>query len=405
GREPRLAIQRHDRGPARDHRDGAAVHRRADPAERRASRSRGLLPRGHRRADDGARTLRDHDSRGVRRSRARPHDLHDDRGGARPGLGLDLRRHQHPFHRHLSPAEVRHRRTEAEVPSEDGHGRAAGGVLDVRAGTRLRRPGDQDERHQAGRRLLRDQRPEDVGHQRPDERAGLRAGQDRPRGREAPQRHDVLHRREGARRRREHRGLPGPERPAEAQEDGLQGRGVDRAGLRRLPLPGRERPRGGGGRSEQGIRADDGRPRGRPGQRRRARRRDRPARARARPALLPGAQGLRQADRRAPGHPVQARRHGHPGRRRPPADAARRPHEGQRRALRPRGGHGQALRLRGRPLLRRGVLPHPRGLRLLQGVRDRAPLPRCAPAADRRGHLGDPADGHRQEASAAPQDL
>ena len=58
-----------------------------------------------------------------------------------------------------------------------------------------------------------------------------------------------------------------------------------------------------------------------------------------------------------------------------------------------------------RALLRRGVLPHPRRLRLLQGVRDRAPVPRRAAAAHRRGHVGDPADGHRQEAPAAQQDL
>ena len=51
------------------------------------------------------------------------------------------------------------------------------------------------------------------------------------------------------------------------------------------------------------------------------------------------------------------------------------------------------------------VLPHPRRLRLLEGVRDRAPLPRRAAAADRRGHVRDPAHGHRQEAPAAPQDL
>ena len=50
-------------------------------------------------------------------------------------------------------------------------------------------------------------------------------------------------------------------------------------------------------------------------------------------------------------------------------------------------------------------LPDPRRLRLLEGVRDRAPLPRRAAAADRRGHLGDPADGHRPDAAAAPQDL
>ena len=40
-------------------------------------------------------------------------------------------------------------------------------------------------------------------------------------------------------------------------------------------------------------------------------------------------------------------------------------------------------------------LPHPRRLRLLQGVRDRAPLPRGADAAHRRGHRRDPEDDHR----------
>ena len=48
------------------------------------------------------------------------------------------------------------------------------------------------------RRHLRDQRPEDVGHQRPALRARLRARQDRPDRGPAPQGHDLLHRREGA---------------------------------------------------------------------------------------------------------------------------------------------------------------------------------------------------------------
>src|SRR6478609_4411757 len=44
--------------------------------------------------------------------------------------------------------------------------------------------------------------------------------------------------------------------------------------------------------------------------------------------------------------------------------------EGRRGALGPGGRHGQAVRLRGGSLLRRGVPAHPRWLRLLQGVRD-----------------------------------
>ena len=110
-------------------------------------------------------------------------------------------------------------------------------------------------------------------------------------------------------------------------------------------------------------------------------------------------------DRAAPGDPVQARRHGHQGRSRAPADAQGRAHEGRRGALGPRGGHGQALRVRGGQGGRRGRAAHPRRLRLLQGVRDRAALPRRAAAADRRGHVGDPADGDRPQAAAALQDL
>ena len=113
--------------------------------------------------------------------------------------------------------------------------------------------------------------------------------------------------------------------PPQDQEDGLQGRRVDRAGLRRLPLPGRADPRRRGGRARQGLRADDGRARGRPRQRRRPRRRHRPARARAGAPLQPGAQDVRQADRPAPGDPVQARRHGDQDRGGAAADAARPP--------------------------------------------------------------------------------
>ena len=188
----------------------------------------------------------------------------------------------------------------------------------------------------------------------------------------APQGLHLLHRREGAGRVGEHRRLRRPDRPAADQEDGLQGRRVHRAGLRRLQVPGREHPRRRGGRPQQGLRADDGRARGRPRERRRPRRRPGPARARAGPALLAGAQDVRQADRPAPGDPVQARRHGHAGRRRAPADASGGAAEGRRRALGHGGRHGQAVRVGGRALLRRGVPAHPRRLRLLQGVRDRA---------------------------------
>ena len=112
----------------------------------------------------------------------------------------------------------------------DGHRRAAGRLLAVRARGRLRRPGHQEHRQEARRRLLAAQRPEDVGHERPALRGRVRPDEDRPQGRPAAPRHDLLHHREGAGRR----GERGPDHPAADQEDGLQGRGVHRARLRRL---------------------------------------------------------------------------------------------------------------------------------------------------------------------------
>ena len=138
----------------------------------------------------------------------------------------------------------------------------------------------------------------------------VRADEERHEGRPALHGHDLLHHREGAGRRREHGRVRRPHDPAQDQEDGLQGRRVDGARLRRLPLPARPHPRRRGGRPRPGLPPDDGRARGRPRQRRGARRRHRPARARAGAALLAGAQDVRQADRPAPGDPVQARRHG-----------------------------------------------------------------------------------------------
>ena len=73
---------------------------------------------------------------------------------------------------------------------------------------------------------------EDVGHQRAHVRRRLRAGAHGPGRVAAAPWADVLHRREGAGRV----GEPGPDRPAQAAEDRLQGRRVHRARLRRLPV-------------------------------------------------------------------------------------------------------------------------------------------------------------------------
>ena len=55
-----------------------------------------------------------------------------------------------------------------------------------------------------------------------------------------------------------------------------------------------------------------------------------------------------QRDRRLPGARLHARRHGHPGHRRPGADAARRPAARRRPPVPDRGGQGQAVRHRHR---------------------------------------------------------
>ena len=121
------------------------------------------------------------------------------------------------------------------------------------------------------------ERPEDVGHERAAVGPRVRADEERHQGGPALQGHDLLHHREGAGRRREHRQVRGPRDPAQDQEDGLQGRRVDGARLRRLPLPAGPDPRRRGGRPGPGLPPDDGRARGRPRERGRTRRRASPS--------------------------------------------------------------------------------------------------------------------------------
>ena len=137
--------------------------------------------------------------------------------------------------------EVRHRRAEGVLPAEDGDRRDPRRLLALRARGRLRRAGDQVDGEEGRRRQLGAQRPEDVGHQRPRLERRLRADEDRPQGRSALQGDDLLHHREGALGGNQRGRLRGPQRAAQDQEDGLQGRRVDRARLRRLPLPARAR--------------------------------------------------------------------------------------------------------------------------------------------------------------------
>ena len=84
----------------------------------------------------------------------------------------------------------------------------------------------------------------------------------------------------------------------------------------------------------------------------------------ARSPLQPGAQDLRQADRAAPGDHLQARRDGHATRGGAPPDPEGGAHEGRGGEVGPRGGNGEALRVRGCARKRRGGAADPRRLRL-----------------------------------------
>ena len=77
----------------------------------------------------------------------------------------------------------------------------------------------------------------------------------------------------------------------------------------------------------------------------------------------------------------------------PPDDLRRRPPLRLRGAHRPRSGHGQAVRLRGRLRDRLRRAAHPRGQRLHRGVSGGALLPGYAPYDHRGGNQRDPEDG------------
>ena len=84
-------------------------------------------------------------------------------------------------------------------------------------------------------------------------------------------------------------------------------------------------------------------------------------------------------------------------------DAAERKNTGERADL--EAGHGEAVRDRDRRGGRAGGDAHPRRLRVLAGVPDRAPVPRRPAAAHRRGLQRDPAAADRPAAAGAAQGL
>ena len=98
---------------------------------------------------------------------------------------------------------------------------------------------------------------------------------------------------------------------------------------------------------------------------------------------------------------LEARRDGDARPRGAPAHARRRRSLRPRRALRHGGGHGEVFRLRGGAGERHRVAAHPRRLRLLEGIRHRAALPRRAADLHRRRHQRDAAPDHRQAVAEA----
>ena len=182
-----------------------------------------------------------------------PDDLHDDRRGALARLDLDLGHRQHPLHRLLPAHEVRHRGAEGEVPPEDGDGRDC--ARRSRSPSPSSAPTSRRSRRAPPSRTTAATRSTARRCGSPTASCPalvLRARQDRE-DRPALQGHDVLHRREGAGRLGEHRRAQGLHRPAQDQEDGLQGRRVHRARLRRLQHARRQHPRRRGGGPRPGL--------------------------------------------------------------------------------------------------------------------------------------------------------
>ena len=219
-------------------------------------------------------------SRGVRRPRARSDDLRARDRGALARLDVGRRHRQRRLHRERHAGRARHAGAEGPFPARDRGRRGALLLHDDRARGGLRRARDPHDRAPR-RRRARDQRPEDVGHERRARRSHGPAREDRPDRRPAAGRHDGADRREGAGDRQAGRDHDPGGGAAEAR---LQGRRVDRGRVRGPPRAGIDDPRRPGGRGP-GLLPDDERHRDRPHQRRRPR----PRASRCAPTSSPSA--------------------------------------------------------------------------------------------------------------------
>ena len=214
------------------------LFRQLVPAVRRArgqAAPGALGASGHRRSRDLAQGGRGRlplpvARREVRRRRRRLPALVRGHGGAGAHLRVGLRHVAALRHRRAVPPRVRQRGAEAALAARLRLGRARHRHRDDRAGHRLRPRRHRDDRG-ARRRLLRDQRREDVHLERHPLRPVHRRRQDRSRSEERAPRHLAVRRRGGHARLRQGQ---------EAEEDGHGVAGHQRAGVRGLPRPRRE---------------------------------------------------------------------------------------------------------------------------------------------------------------------
>ena len=247
------------------------------------ARARRRVPERHRRGHEGDGAVRPDDPRGVRRARRVAADLRPGGGGDRPRLDERQRHHQHPLHRGVPAQAARHRRAERGAAAEDGHRRGARVVLDVRAGAAARTSARSRPRRcaTATTTCITGQKMWITNGGTSNLLAVLVRTDERRRTTRSRTSDDDVPGREGAGLRR---GRARAHHPGEDREDGLQGRRLDRGGLRRAAGAGDPGPRR---RDRQGLLPDDGRRRGGPRQRRRPRLRGRAARVRARRPRTP----------------------------------------------------------------------------------------------------------------------
>ncbi|CAA9245032.1 MAG: Acyl-CoA dehydrogenase, partial [uncultured Actinomycetospora sp.] len=335
--------------------------------------ARGPLPDRDRREHEGHGPVRPGGARGLRRARGRHGVVRADLRGDRAGLDGRRRHPRQPLGVLLDARPPRHRRAARPLPARPRDG---GDAHRHRADRARRRHRPAGHHHDSDARRWRVRRPrhQDVDHQRPPRRRPAGAGQDRPGGEPGPPRH------EHAADRRRHARARGHQGHGQAR---LQGHRVVRGGARRRAGP-RERA----ARRRRGTRAAAGAvvAGDRPDQHRRPLGGHRAARLRRGPVVRPRPDGVRPADRRLPGRAAAPGRDRGAAPGRPAHDVLGGVADGRRRAHGHRVGHGEDLRVGDRAAVRHRRHAHPRRLRLLDGVRGRAALPRRPADVDRRGH-------------------